>query len=256
MFEKHINEILKGSVGKISILLKDLGKNGVEYSLNTCEKLPSASTIKVLIMIEALNQYFKGYYDLNEFIDVHHKDKVDFSVISQMKTNRYKYIDLITLMIIYSDNTATNVLIDLLGFDNINSWCEKMKLSNTVLKRKMMHFDEISEGKENYTSAEDLCVMLEKIYKREILNVKCCDIMIDILKRQQYNNLLKRYIPEEICVAHKTGENYNLRHDAGIFYLDNKTYILVVMMKDFEDERKAEETIGNISKLIYKKYTK
>ena len=243
MFEDHINEILKDSTGNISILLKDLGKNSVEYSLNTCKKTPSASTIKILIMIEALNQYFKGYYDLNEFIDIHDKDKVEFSVISQMKTNRYKYIDLITLMIIYSDNTATNVLIDLLGFDNINSWCEKMKLSNTILKRKMMQFNEISEGKENYTSAEDLCIMLEKIYKREILNVKCCDIMIDILKRQQYNNLFKRYIPEGVCVAHKTGENYNLRHDAGIFYVEHKTYILVVMMDDFEDERKAEKTI-------------
>jgi beta-lactamase class A len=154
-------------------------------------------------------------------------------------------------MIIISDNMATNILINLLGMDNVNSAIMNLGLPNTKLQRKMMDSQAAREGRENLITALDFANILELIYKGENVNKFFSDKMLDILKRQQVRGRLDLYLPEELVIAHKTGDLDNLEHDGGIVYLPNKEYIICVLTNKTESNKVGREIIGNISKMVY-----
>lgn len=235
----------------ISVVLKDLTNDKWIYKLDEDRVVPSASTIKVLIMVEALNQVLKGKYQLNQKIKINEEDKVDFSIVKDLTAGSYNYIDLITLMIIVSDNTATNILIDLLGYENINKMGEKLGLKNTILARKMLEFKAIKEGRQNYTSPMDMVIIMESIYRKQLLSSEICELMIDILKKQKHKDCLGRFLSEDVDIAHKTGGLKNLSHDIGIFYLDNIHYLLGVFVTEASSDAEAKEVVGRISKVVY-----
>ncbi|WP_432663420.1 serine hydrolase [Wukongibacter baidiensis] len=236
---------------EVAIILKDLKKKEVIYEYNESKKVPSASIIKVIIMMEAVNQVIKGNYRLEDIIEIKGEDKVEYSIITELKIDRFTFRDLITLMIIISDNTATNVLIDLLGIENINKFAKELGLKNTILQRKMMDFEAAEMGRQNYTSPLDMSKVLELIYRKEILNEEMCNLIIDILKRQNHKEMLPKYLPEEITIGHKTGELKNLNHDIGIIFLDHIDYILGVFVTSANSNLEAKEIIANVSKIIY-----
>ena len=251
MLKDVILKNLQGAKGNISIVLKDLKKEEMIFELDSCRVVPSASTIKILIMIEALRQTMEGKLPLDEIVFVKPDDRVDFSIISELDVYNYTIRDLITLMIIISDNTATNVLIDILGYDNINNEAERMRLKGTALKRKMMDFEAAIQGRQNITTARDMAYMMEALYKGTILDRSMCNIAINILKKQKHKDLLTRYIAEEVIVAHKSGDLEKLNHDIGIFYLSNVTYLLGVFVTEAESNIAAKHIIGKISEIVY-----
>jgi len=251
MLDKSLQQFINDKDAEISIMLKDLKKDEVIYRYRESRQIPSASIIKILIMLEAMNQVVKGRFSLDEEIVIKDEDKVEYSIITELDINRYTFKDIITLMIIVSDNTATNVLIDLLGMKNINRIARDLDLKNTALQRKMMDFEAVKLGRQNYTSPLDMANVFELIYKKEILNEDMCNLMIDILKRQKDKEMLSRYLPPETIIAHKTGELENLNHDIGIIYLDEIEYILGVFVTDSQGNLEAKEIIGRISKIVY-----
>lgn len=254
MVEKGIRMLLGNTMAKTCVVLKDLKKD--EWIFRKDEKMvvPSASTIKILIMVEALKQVQEGKYQLDEKFSIMEEDKVDYSILSDLTTDSYTFRDLIMLMIIVSDNTATNVLIDLLGFDAVNHRAIEIGLQNTRLQRKMMDFEAAKAGKQNLTTAMDMALLMEKIYKKEVLNLDLCNLALDILKRQKDKTMLKRYIPEDVEIAHKTGDLANLNHDIGIIFLPQSTYLLGVFVSEAKSNLEAQQTIGEISKTVYDYY--
>lgn len=251
MLKEEILNCIQGAKGNISVVLKNLDKDEWVLKLEEQRVFSSASTIKTLIAIEALNQVIQGKYCLDQRISIKAQDKVAYSIISDLNTDLYTYIDIITLMMIVSDNTATNILIDLLGDYRINEMAREIGLKNTVLQRKMMDFNAIKCGKNNLTSAMDMATILEMIYKKKILNEEMCSILINIMKKQRDKTMLARYIPEETIIAHKTGDLKNTNHDVGIFYLPGITYLLGVFVTDAENNSYAKKIIGKISKVVY-----
>lgn len=236
---------------KISIVIKDLTRDQWILKHDENRVFPSASIIKILIMVEAFNQVEKGEYLLDQKIKIKETDRVEYSLITELRLEEYSFIDLITLMIILSDNTATNVLINLLGFEQINQMAKELNLKDTVLKRKMMDFDAAKEGKENLTSPIDMATLMEKIYNKSIISPKNCEIMIEILSKQRHRDKLPRYILDEVEIAHKTGELSGLNHDIGIFYLDSIDYLIGIFTTDGRNDLDGKRTIGRISKLVY-----
>ncbi len=160
-------------------------------------------------------------------------------------------------MIIISDNTATNVLIDLLGYEEINKMAELLNCKNTVLQRKMMDFEAVKLGKENLTTALDMALIMEAIYNKTILSEKSCNMMIDILKRQRHRDKLPRYIVDDVALANKTGELDGINHDIGIFYLRNLDYLIGGYLPLMEKMiYQGKKTIGRISETVYKYFTR
>ncbi|MEN6389282.1 MAG: serine hydrolase, partial [Syntrophomonas sp.] len=159
---------------------------------------------------------------------------------------------LIELMITESDNTAANLLIDKLGFDYINNTIQTLGCQDTVLQRKMM---DKSTGKENYTSVQDLILLLQSIYKGTCVSSSADQEMISILKKQKQRNLIPRSLPSGCVIANKAGNLPGIVNDAAIVFTKQGDYILCILSKKV-DEKQANEIMPKLSKIIYTQHIK
>ncbi|HWQ30327.1 MAG TPA: serine hydrolase, partial [Negativicutes bacterium] len=237
--------------GKFSIVLKDLNNDSVLYEKDPARQVASASTIKILIMIEAYNQLLKGELDLNEKLTVKNDEKVAFSLVTVMNTDYYTLRDYIVLMMTVSDNTATNVVMDRLGIDRINETGKLLGLCETRLQRKMMDFKAIEEGRQNYTSAKEMAGMVERLYRHEILTPEACEEMLAIMSINTRKEEIARYLPPEIRVAHKGGSLDNLNHDIGIVFHPQGDYLLGIFGTELPNNIEGEEYIAQLSRKIF-----
>lgn len=241
---------------KWALSVKNL-KTGETINVNENTAVPSASTIKVFIMGEGMRQVKEGKLSLNQRFSVREEDKVPFSIVTMLNTeNTYTLQDLITLMIVQSDNTATNMLIDILGMDNINKFIKSFEFEETVLQRKMMDFNARVEGRENYTSAHDTALYLEKLYNGQVVDEEHDKLMIHIMKRQLDNSMMRMALPDELKIAHKTGELDYIDHDIGIVFADNCDYVFSMLTWDAETNNLARFKIGDVAKEIYDYFVK
>lgn len=221
------------------------------------EVVSSASLIKIPIMGEVLRQVNEGRLALDRRIVVHEENKVPYSILTELSTgNSYSLRDVITLMIIQSDNTATNILIDLAGMDNINRLIKNIGLSDTVLMRKMMDFEARLQGRDNYTTALDMAKILEKIYNNKLISSEYSKLMMDILKKQLDDSMIRLFIPEETVIAHKTGGLDGIEHDAGIVFSEKCDYIFCTLTWNAKSTYKSRAVIGQISRIVYDYYIK
>lgn len=251
MFKNELTEIIKQHTEDIGMLVKDLSNNEILFNYNGGKIYPSASIIKVPIMIEALSKADTLEIPLLEQFKIEDSNKVEFSVITELNINECTFQELITWMIINSDNSATNVLIDILGMDNINERIKSLRMINTTLQRKMMDFKAIEEGKNNFTSLEDMLNVMEGLYKGEIINREVSKRAIDIMKNQRDNSMLKRYIMENVTLANKTGELENLNNDVGIFYTKKADYFIGIFVNKARNNQQGSEIIAKLSKKVY-----
>ena len=254
MLTNRINYIIKNSSADIAVLVKDLKEDKVIFKYNEDKKYVSASIIKVPIMIEALSRVDLGEINLDDKFNIGDDNKVDFSVITEQDLKECTFEELIEWMIISSDNTATNVLIYILGLENINDRIKKLNMKNTLLERKMMDFKAIEYGRNNYTSLNDMLIAMEGLYRGVLISSEMSLKAIDILKNQRDNFMLKRYIRDNVTLANKTGELDKLNNDVGIFYTKNHNYFIGIFVHDVKKNKDAYEIIGKISKEVYDYY--
>lgn len=255
MLKTKILELIGDRKDEVSIVVKDLTTNDWIIKLNENKVYPTASTIKIPIMLEILRNVELGNLSLSQSVEIKKEDRVNFSIISELGIREYSVLDLITLMIIISDNTATNVLIDLVGYDSINSLLEKLGHKKTRLQRKMMDFKAIKKGNRNTTAPMEMAMILEGINNNKILNKEKSKLALDIMKRQLHKDCIPRYLPEKTVIAHKTGQLDGLNHDIGIVYLEKTSYLIGVFTVDAKDNLENKRMIGNISKLVYEFFT-
>jgi beta-lactamase class A len=251
MLKRELKEIIEKYDTDIAVLAKNLSTDEVLFNYNGERIYPSASIIKIPIAIEALSKADNLEIPLLSQIKIKDSDKVDFSIITEQNLIECTFLELITWMIISSDNTAANILIDLLGMDKINDRINDLGMQNTKLQRKMMDFEAIKENKNNYTSLEDMLTLMEGLYKGEVINKEISKMAIDIMKNQRDNNMLKRYIKENVALANKTGELDNINNDIGIFYTKAADYFIGVFVNKAKSNQEAYEIIGSLSKKVY-----
>ncbi len=251
MFESLLYKEIENSNENISIIFKDLTNNKDLFIFNENRIFPSASLIKIPIMVEAFKKIESNQIQLDQKIKVNPRDKVDFSIISVLDLEEYSLKDLITLMIIVSDNTATNLLINLLGFEDINNRILDLGCQDTILQRKMMDFESAKEGRENYTSPLDMGRIMEKIYRKTYLSPQSSSQIMEILGKQKYRDMIPRFIEDDFIISHKTGELKGLNHDIGIFSVNSIDYLLGIFTTDGENDYIGKETIGRLGKIIY-----
>lgn len=251
MIGKVIENTLKSMEGDFSVILKDLKSGKVLFEKDAKRQIPAASTIKMLIMVEAYKCFLAGKLDLNEKISIYNVEKVEFSLISEMNTNQYTVKDLILLMMTISDNTATNVLIDLLGMGNINNTGTELGLKGTILQRKMMDFEAAKKGRQNWTILSDLVMLVEKLYKKEILSPSSSDEMLKIMSTAISRDFMTRDLPVDIRCAHKPGELDGINHDVGIVYTPNCDYALGILATGLKDNIFGRNYIALLSKEIF-----
>jgi beta-lactamase class A len=181
------------------------------------EVVTAASTIKVPILAAALDEVDAGRLDLAQPSAIPAQRTGGSGVLHALPyLHTLTLADVLTLMIIVSDNTATNVVIDLIGLARVNQFCAGLGLKGTVLRRKMMDADAVRRGLENTTTAHDQATLLDAIAWRNLLPAPLRAFALQALERQQFNDGLPALLPDEVIVAHKTGELPGIRHDVGV----------------------------------------
>ena len=243
----NLKKIVEEYKEQISVSVVPLKDTHTPYFFKKSEVFVSASMIKLLILCDFIEEIDKGTIFLNSTYTYEEKDRVGGAGIIQKMSfgTNLTYEQLASYMIIYSDNIATNVLIDILGKDNINLKSKQLGLKATVLNRKMM-----KEGEENYISSEDIELMLKGILYKKVGSEDMCDRAMNyLLKNDDYDGIV-RGLPNGTQFAHKTGSLNKIRHDGGIVLIKNK-YIIIVLTKDFVFEEEANMLIGNISSIAY-----
>ena len=252
-WKKEIEKIISRVKGSVCINFYDLAKNN-GFSINGDKKVLSASMIKLLILAELMKKIFENKFSLSDTVMMANFMKIGGDgVLKELNTGHHFTLkELATLMIIVSDNQATNILIDFLGMENINQLGRELDLKETFLGRKMMDIEARKKGYDNYTCADDISLLLKLIYQENLINKEASQLMLDILLRQQQGERLQRYLPSDIKIAHKCGDLDNLENDGGIIWIENKAYILVVLTNGMPNLQ-CKQTIGKISKFVYDK---
>jgi beta-lactamase class A len=242
--------------GVMGITVKDL-ISGYELKINENEVFPVASSIKIPILIELFRKAKAGLVNLDEEFTIQEKNKTKGSgVLNELGNGTITLTmrDLATLMIIVSDNTATNILIDIVGMDDVNLMLGELGLKETKLQRKMQDYIAASKGRENISTPLEFMRLLEYLYDRKGLDTWVCEQTLSVLKKSK-DTAITRGIPMRVEVANKPGGMLGVSCDVGIVYQPHRPYIIVIMTKEIplSDPKKlfAMEQMVNISKIVY-----
>lgn len=250
---ENIKRLIDENNGVTAVAFKNLKTNS-SMMINEEIFFPAASTIKLVILSTLISEISKGTMKLEHTITLlnMHMCGGDGVLKEFNEGHKFTLYEIAKLMIILSDNAAANILIDLLSMEKINQMAEELDMSSTKLNRKMMDSEAARMGKENITTAKDLCHFLELIYRGKVINKVYSKIILGILLKQQIGGRLNLYLPEEVVIAHKTGDLHKLEHDVGIVYNYSNDYILCVLTKNLKTNKDGREIIGKISLEVYR----
>jgi len=207
---------------------------------------PSASIIKVPILLAMLEQVAQGRLRLEQSVSLDGLERVGGTgILSQLPSvGSLTLAELARLMIVLSDNVATNALIGLLGCDAVNGWSERAGLARTRLQRRMMDAAARAAGLDNFTSAGDAAAALCWLLRDGTLPPALRTFALDLLADQRERAHFGAALPAQAMLANKTGQLPGLRHDAGILTVGERSVVLAVLADGFTDARTAQTLQG------------
>jgi len=248
--EKAVHELIEQVPYNVKLIVKAAGATELLLSKEIDDVFSSASLIKVPILMAVLTHLERKNESLNQLVKILPENHVEFSVLTELKTEECSLYELLVWMIIISDNTATNVLIDFVGIGKLNDYFKEIGLMQTKLQRKMMDFVQLEKGYDNLTTASDMGLLFTAIYRKELLSYQYSELAIDLLSRQRVHESLKRYLVDDVRIAHKTGSLDAVEHDIGIVFTDKIDYIIGVFVTNHTNNEEAKKLIGKISKIV------
>ena len=175
----------------------------------------------------------------------------DDVIYSKIGTQQKMY-DLMYSMIILSSNLATNVLIEVVDAKKTTATMRTLGADKIEVLRGVEDIKAFRKGLSNSTTANDLLMIMKAIATGKAGTKEDSDKMIDILKDQKWNDMIPKYLPKGVEVAHKTGSITGVHHDAAIvFHPNGKKYVLVLLSKNLKDFDKGTDQLAQISKSVY-----
>lgn len=248
----RITDICRDASGEFGIAACHL-VSGARVVLDEHRVFPSASVIKVPLLVEVMCQRDEGRLSLEETFDLREADRVPGSGVlySLREGLRLTLYDLAVLMIIASDNTATNMVIDRLGMDSVNERMRGLGLNAITLARKMYDWEEQRQGRENLITPHEMMLLLMRIAEGKISSRSTSEEVLDIMARQQYRDKIPLLLPENTRVANKTGSIARVTNDAGVVFAPSGVYAICVCAREVDDMPRSERAIAEISKAVY-----
>jgi beta-lactamase class A len=261
--EARVAPLAAAHKGTVAVAVKNL-KTGEEFALRADEVLPTASLIKLPVMVEAYWQAAEGTVKLDTTLTLRKGDKVQGSGILTPHFSdgaTFPLRDAVRLMIVYSDNTATNIVLDRIGLASTNARMAKLGLPETRINAKVFRADtriDQERGKKyglGSTTAREMVKLLELIEAGKVVSPETCREMLGHLRACDDKEKMTRFLPPGTMVAHKTGSVNASKTDAGIIYTKAGPVALCVLTHDNEDQRWAADNaahvlIGNIAKEV------
>ena len=262
--EDRIQNAIAGFQGNVWIYAKNLD-TGKEYSLRGDEQTRTASTIKLAIMAETFHQVAQGKLHWDDPVELTKEKKQGGTGVLFEFSDGTK-IDLQTalhLMIVVSDNTATNVVLDKVGTDNVNDFMDSLGLADLKVMRKIgggLESKAYSDPRNKLfglgrCSPHQMARLIEMMERGELVSKEASAEMINILKRQQYKDGIGRGEPDTIPVASKSGALDRFRADVGVVYTRRGRIAMAIYIDDmrvvaYDQENPGLAMIWKLSQIL------
>lgn len=287
----HLQEMVNAFPGTMGVAVYDIGASKM-ILINGDKLFPMASAYKIPILVEVFRQAEAGKFSLDDRVELTADDRTLGSGILTLMSPGLKPTirDLATLMIILSDNEATDILLNKVGTENVTATMRKFGLNNirvdrttfemirdyvaliddgardkskqqlmsrprldTATPERVAKADaEFAKIMKDVASPHDMARLLEMIVLGKAASEQSCRQMMTILNRQQFNHRLPRYLPENTGFAHKTGTIGSTTNDAGVMFIRGNAIAMVVFTMDKRSGRgEVEEQMGRLARVVY-----
>lgn len=242
----------KGTVG---LAIIDLA-SGEKLSIRGDEPVSTASVIKLPILVELFHQVENSPLDLSDPVTMVAADQRPGSGVLQFLSTPHQLTirDAATLMIILSDNSATNLIIDKIGIRNVNARMDSLGLKGTRLHAKVFlgtstTIDTAATRKWGFgvTTPNEMAELLAKLHRGQVVSDSASKAMIGMLRNNFDYAEIPRHLPAGVAVAHKTGALNAARHDCGIVYSKQRDYVLCVFTSENTDQSWRLDNEGRVT---------
>jgi beta-lactamase class A len=251
--DDQVKTLVSSFKGKVNLFAKNFD-TGETYGLNPDERVRTASTIKIAVMIEAFARVAEGKAKWTDEVVLTKEKKVSGSGILGELSDGLKLTlrDAVNLMMILSDNTATNLVLDVLTTDAVNARMESLGFKQIKIMRKVGSGGESTAGKDpenkkfglGFATPREMVLVMEKLERGEIISPAASKEMIDLMKREQGRNAIGRSLPN-VPLASKYGALDRLRSAVGILYTKQGRIAMAISCDDMP------ETIWSVDNPAY-----
>lgn len=264
--EQDVRSVLDSIEGDVAVAFQNIDDTSQTLRINEHAMFHAASTMKTPVMVELYRQAHEGRFDLDDSIRVTNEFRsiVDgsrytltpeddsYEALYEHLGNQRSIRTLMREMITASSNLATNLLIQTVGADATTQTMRRYGADSIQVRRGVEDIKAYRQGLNNETTAHDLLVLYERIARRNAVSEETSGEMIQILKEQQYDDMIPARLPDSVAVAHKTGWITGLHHDSGIVFVPGgPTYVLVLLSQNLTDEDAAVAAFARISRMIF-----
>jgi beta-lactamase class A len=260
--DARINAEAKSFGGAVSLFAKNL-TTGATFEMASQRRVRTASTIKLAIMTAAFAEVARGHAAWTDRLMLTEAGKVSGSgVLTELSDGVMLPLrDLVHLMIVVSDNTATNLVLDKIPSDTVNAEMQQLGLTQTRSLRKVLSdhnpaletTSRSTEGRKpenkpfgiGVTTTREMAALMEKIYRGEAVSAAASAEMLAILKRQQYHEGIGRTL-RQTTIASKSGALDHLRSDVAIVYAKGGPIVMAITVDDIPEVNYTNENPGNL----------
>jgi beta-lactamase class A len=253
-FATRLESIGSQADGVIGYTIIDI-TTGERFERLQTTTFPTASTIKLTILYELFKRADEGRINLDEARPLDRTHAVPGGLLYELTTPSLSLRDLAVAMILQSDNTAANVLIDRLGMDAINQRSAGLGLRDTRLRRRMIDLDAARRGDENISTPADLATIMLAFHNGVGLTAQSKQAALEILEKPKAS-AISGGVPKEVLVASKPGELEGVRADAGIVYVPGRPYVFVVMGTFLRETNDIERPLEDLARVSYEYFSR
>ncbi|HLW79699.1 MAG TPA: serine hydrolase [Terriglobia bacterium] len=253
-FDADFLRIASGLDGVTGYAIRDL-TTGESFEHNADLVFPTASSIKLAVLLELMRQDQEGKLSLAEKHTVRHRDLPpgDVDPILHMLgdgTATMSLRDVATFMVVLSDNGATNILIDRVGMENVNTAMARLGLAQTHLRRRMIDIEAARHGNENVSTPRELASLLEKVKSGQALDPAHTQDYLDLIGLPK-DSLFNKALAPAVRIEDKPGALDAVRCDAGIIEIAGHPFVMCVMTSYLKSNDEGERAVEQIARLAY-----
>lgn len=280
--KSHIEQVIAASGAQIGVAIRHV-ESGAEVMIDADRPVPLASVVKIPVLVEAFRQLSEGYFRLDDRWTLNDRVKdLGSGILTYFDDGLCPTVkDLLTLMIIISDNTATDMVMQRLGVAAINDHMHRLGLTSTHVahtlheifadmlpspdpnqdRHALVRWEaehgvrrdgfSYSLGPDNNVSTpRDMTRLMELIFRGEILDREACDRIVDTMLKQQLNDRLPRFLPPGTKVAHKTGTFSGIRNDCGIIDANDQSHVIVTTLSSWDHDAVRGDRLAEWRRVI------